>query len=121
MKGYAGSMGRAMGLASNVQGNRLLAALPPTQLQRLLPLLEPVDLPLGHVLCESGSTMSHAYFPATGLVSLLYVTEDGAPGEIALVGSEGVVGVALFMGVTRRRAAPSRTAPARACGWRYPS
>lgn len=98
MKGYAGSMGRAMGLASNVQGNRLLAALPPTQLQRLLPLLEPVDLPLGHVLCESGSTMSHAYFPATGLVSLLYVTEDGAPGEIALVGSEGVVGVALFMG-----------------------
>jgi CRP-like cAMP-binding protein len=81
-----------------VQDNRLLAALPTAQVQRLLPWLEPVDVPLGHVLCESGNMMSHVYFPTTGLVSLLYVTEDGAPGEIALVGCEGVVGVALFMG-----------------------
>ena len=87
-----------MDLASYVQGNSLLAALPPAQVQRLLPYLEPVDVPFGQVICESGRTMSHAYFPIAGLVSLLYEMEDGAPGEIALVGHEGVIGVALFMG-----------------------
>jgi CRP-like cAMP-binding protein len=78
--------------------NHLLAALPSAERQRWLPLLEPVDLALGQVLYESGSTMSHVYFPSTAIVSLLYVMEDGASAEIAVVGNEGLVGIALFMG-----------------------
>ncbi|MGJ7490082.1 Crp/Fnr family transcriptional regulator [Variovorax sp. ZT4R33] len=78
--------------------NRLLAALPETELQRWLPRLEPVDLPLGHVLYESGATLSHVYFPTTAIVSLLYVLENGASAEIAVVGKEGIVGISLFMG-----------------------
>jgi len=78
--------------------NLLLAALAPDALQRWQPLLEPVDLPLGHVLYESGKTMSHVYFPTTAIVSLLYVTENGSSAEIAVVGNEGLVGVSLFMG-----------------------
>jgi CRP-like cAMP-binding protein len=78
--------------------NHLLAALPAAEWQHWQPLLEPVDLPLGKVLYESGSTMSHVYFPTTAIVSLLYVLEDGASAEIAVVGHEGLVGIALFMG-----------------------
>jgi CRP-like cAMP-binding protein len=76
----------------------LLAALPLSEWERLAPLLEPVNLPLGEVLYESGMSMSHVYFPTTAIVSLLYVLEDGSSAEIAVVGREGVVGVALFMG-----------------------
>ncbi|RPH42244.1 MAG: Crp/Fnr family transcriptional regulator [Burkholderiales bacterium] len=72
--------------------------MPDAELQRWLPLLEPVDLPLGLVLYESGRTLSHVYFPATAIVSLLFVLEDGHSAEIAVVGREGVVGIALFMG-----------------------
>lgn len=78
--------------------NQLLAALPPADWDRWRPLLEPVDLPLGAVLYESGAHMSHVYFPADAIVSLLYVLEDGASAEIAVVGREGIVGVSLFMG-----------------------
>lgn len=78
--------------------NHLLAALPPDEWQRWMPLLERVDLQLGQVLYESGVTMSHVYFPTDAIVSLLYVTENGASAEIAVVGSEGVVGISLFMG-----------------------
>jgi CRP-like cAMP-binding protein len=78
--------------------NCLLAALPPADRQRWQPQLEAVDLPLGKVLYESGSTMSHVYFPTTAIVSLLYVLEDGASAEIAVVGREGLVGISLFMG-----------------------
>ncbi|WP_088285151.1 Crp/Fnr family transcriptional regulator [Ideonella sp. A 288] len=60
--------------------------------------LEPVNLQLGQVLYESGSVQSHVYFPSTAIVSLLYVTESGQSAEIAVVGNEGVVGIALFMG-----------------------
>lgn len=83
---------------SDVQANDLLAVLPEAELQRWLPELEDVDLPLGHVLYESGETMSHVYFPSTAIVSLLYVMEDGASAEIAVVGKEGLVGISLFMG-----------------------
>ncbi len=55
-------------------------------------------MPLGHVLYESGSTLQHVYFPTDSIVSLLYVMEDGASAEIAVVGNEGMVGIALFMG-----------------------
>jgi CRP-like cAMP-binding protein len=78
--------------------NRLLAALPDAELQRWLPQLEHVDLPLGHVLYESGATPSHVYFPSTAIISLLYVLENGASAEIAIAGNEGVVGISLFMG-----------------------
>jgi CRP-like cAMP-binding protein len=82
----------------NPRLNRLLAALPPAEWERWSPLLEPVELPLGKVLYESGCKLSHVYFPITAIVSLLYVMEDGASAEIAVVGKEGLVGVSLFMG-----------------------
>ncbi|MEO8346378.1 MAG: Crp/Fnr family transcriptional regulator [Betaproteobacteria bacterium] len=78
--------------------NELLAALPESQWSRWQPFLLEVDLPLGHVLYESGGKMSHVYFPTTGIVSLLYVLEDGGSAEIAIVGNEGLVGASLFMG-----------------------
>jgi len=78
--------------------NRLLAALPPAEWARWASHLEPVDMPLGKVLYESGSRLSHVYFPTTSIVSLLYVMEDGASAEIAVVGNEGIVGISLFMG-----------------------
>jgi CRP-like cAMP-binding protein len=80
------------------QQNRLLAALPPVESARWLSQLELVEMPLGKVLYESGGTMPHVYFPTTSIVSLLYVMEDGASAEIAVVGHEGIVGVSLFMG-----------------------
>ena len=82
----------------NPEKNQLLAALPTAEWQRWLPQLESVDLPLGQVLYESGSTLSHVYFPTTAIVSLLYVMENGASAEIAMVGNEGIVGISLFMG-----------------------
>ena len=78
--------------------NHLLAALPDAEWRRWEPLLEAVEMPLGQVLYESGSTLSHVYFPTTAIVSLLYVMEDGASAEIAVVGNEGLIGVSLFMG-----------------------
>lgn len=78
--------------------NHLLAALPVGDWQRWEAQLEWVDLPLGSVLYESGVAMSHVYFPTNAIVSLLYVMEGGASAEIAVVGPEGVVGIALFMG-----------------------
>lgn len=87
-----------MANASEPKANHLLAALPDAEFQRWLPLLEPVDLPLGLVLYESGRALSHIYFPTTAIVSLLYVLEDGDSAEIAVVGNEGVVGISLFLG-----------------------
>ena len=78
--------------------NHLLAVLPDAEWQRWLPELERVELPLGEVLYESGATLSHVYFPSTAIISLLYVMENGASAEIAVVGNEGVVGISLFMG-----------------------
>jgi CRP-like cAMP-binding protein len=78
--------------------NHLLAALPPEEWKRWETLMEFVKLPLGEVLYESGATLKHVYFPTTAIVSLLYVMENGASAEIAVVGNEGVVGIALFMG-----------------------
>jgi CRP-like cAMP-binding protein len=78
--------------------NHLLAALPADEYARLLPSLELVPMPLAEALYESGVHMRHVYFPATAIVSLLYVMEDGSSAEIAVVGNEGIVGVSLFMG-----------------------
>ncbi len=87
-----------MNVPHDPRQNHLLAALPAKDLARLLPDLEGVPMPLGHVLYEPGVQMRHVYFPTTSIVSLLYVMEDGASAEIAVVGNEGVVGVSLFMG-----------------------
>jgi CRP-like cAMP-binding protein len=78
--------------------NRLLAALPAEDYQALLPLLEPMDLQLGRALYESGGVQGYVYFPTSGIVSLLYVLENGSSAEIAVTGCEGLVGIALFMG-----------------------
>jgi CRP-like cAMP-binding protein len=80
------------------RNNFLLAALPDPEWRRWQQLLEKVEMPLGEVLYESGATLTHVYFPITSIVSLLYVMENGASAEIAVVGNEGLVGVALFMG-----------------------
>ena len=78
--------------------NWLLRALPDPEWKCWQPQLESVDLPLGLVLYESGRELSHVYFPTSAIVSLLYVMENGASAEIAVVGSEGLVGISLFMG-----------------------
>jgi len=78
--------------------NRLLAALPSADYERILAELEPVELPLGMVVYESGGTLGYVYFPTDSIISLLYVMEDGASAEIAVTGYEGLVGIALFMG-----------------------
>jgi CRP-like cAMP-binding protein len=78
--------------------NHLLSVLPEAEWKRIEPHLLPVDMPLGHVVYESGDRLDHVYFPTTAIISLLYVMEDGASAEIAIVGNEGLVGIALFMG-----------------------
>jgi CRP-like cAMP-binding protein len=87
-----------MARGANPKSNHLLAALPEAEWNRWLPQLEVVNMPLGEVLYESGGTLSHVYFPTTAIVSLLYVMENGASAEIAVVGNEGLVGISLFMG-----------------------
>lgn len=82
---------------SSVQ-NHLLAALPPEFYERLLPHLEPVLLPLGLAIYESGDAQQYVYFPTDSIVSLLYAIENGSSAEIAVVGHEGLIGTALFMG-----------------------
>jgi CRP-like cAMP-binding protein len=83
---------------SDPDQNRLLAVLPQPERERLFPHLEKIKMPLGKVLYESGGQMSHVYFPATAIISLLSVMDNGSSAEIAIVGYEGIVGVALFLG-----------------------
>jgi CRP-like cAMP-binding protein len=78
--------------------NRLLAVLPHATYDAMLPFLEPLPMPLGLSLYESGGEQGYVYFPTTAIVSLLYVLADGASAEIAVTGNEGVVGISLFMG-----------------------
>ncbi len=81
------------------EDNALLAALPAEVLARLRPDLEPVAMPLGEVIYESGAQLEYVFFPAPGcIVSMLYVMTDGSSAEIAVAGDEGMVGIALFMG-----------------------
>lgn len=81
-----------------IERNALLAALPSAERSRFSDDLELVPLKLGQVLYESGQTMTHAYFPTDCVISLLYVMKNGESAEIAIVGNEGMIGVALFMG-----------------------
>jgi len=87
-----------MSVEPTPQQNHLLGALPIEVQDRLLPYLELLPLPLGKVIYESGDALRHVYFPTDSIVSLLYVMENGASAEISVVGNEGLVGVAVFMG-----------------------
>jgi len=88
----------ARAAVSSARSNSILAALPERDFDRLSPHLDSVDLPLGTALYETGSRVHHLYFPTSGIVSLLHVMTDGASAEIAVVGREGVVGIAMCMG-----------------------
>jgi len=85
-------------LTSSPEQNQILRALPPAERARLFPYLTPVSLSLGSVLYESGDPQRHIYFPTDAIVSLLYVLRDGSSAEIAVVGNDGAIGIALFMG-----------------------
>jgi CRP-like cAMP-binding protein len=78
--------------------NRILAALPAADYERLLPELKLVPMPLGWTMSESGDHVNFLHFPTSGIVSLIYALEDGSSSEIALVGNEGMVGISIFMG-----------------------
>lgn len=78
--------------------NRILSALPPQEYKRLFPKLEPVTFALGDVVYGPGRKMDHIYFPTTCVISLLYTSEEGSTSEIGLVGNDGVLGIALFLG-----------------------
>ena len=90
--------GTVVSLPPSPKQNQILAALPAAEYARLLPCLEMAELKLGDVLYEPGVPMTHAYFPVSGIISLLYVMDGGASAEIAITGNEGLVGVSLFMG-----------------------
>ena len=83
---------------SNPRENHLLNALPASEYDRVATHLESIPMPLGQVLYEPGIRMRYVYFPTTSIVSLLYVLEDGAAAEIAIVGNDGILGISLFMG-----------------------
>ena len=78
--------------------NHIFEAMPTNEWERLLPFIETIELPLGKVLYEPGTKMSHVIFPSSAIVSLLYALENGSSAEIAVVGNEGVVGISIFMG-----------------------
>jgi CRP-like cAMP-binding protein len=90
--------GMAASARHNPHQNHLLDALPASDYDRIQAHLELVPMALGDVLYESGAKLRHVYFPTTSIVSLLYVMEDGASAEIAIVGNEGMLGISLFMG-----------------------
>jgi len=94
-----------MTIDTDPKQNLLLAALPDPDLQRWLPILQSIDMPLGQVLYESGDVGGHVYFPTTAVCSLLLEGEGDTSTEIAVVGREGLVGIALFIG---GESAPSR-------------
>jgi CRP-like cAMP-binding protein len=99
--------------------NRILAALPGADRQRLLPQLELVEMGLGHCLYESGGRLQHVHFPVEGIVSLLYVTQGGNSAELAVIGCEGMIGVSIFMG---GETTPNRAVVQSACrAYRLPT
>jgi CRP-like cAMP-binding protein len=88
----------ASSAAASPLDNQILSALPEAERVRIFPQLNLVHLSPDTVLVESGTAIRHIYFPTTSIVSLLYVMQSGASAEIAVVGSDGAVGVSLFMG-----------------------
>jgi hypothetical protein len=102
--------------AQDPQENHLLAALSPLERERLYPLLRLVPMPLGEVLYESGDILRDVYFPTDSIVSLLYVLADDARRKAQWSASEGLIGIALFMGVKPLRVEPLCKAPATLTG-----
>jgi len=82
----------------NTGKNRLLAALPSDEVERLLPNLQEISFSLGDVVYEFSGHLDYVYFPTTAIISLLYTMENGSTAEMGLTGNDGVVGIALFMG-----------------------
>jgi len=78
--------------------NHLLAGITADEMTRLRPHLQPVTLTLGKVIYESGEKLDYIYFPTTAIISLLYIMESGATAEIGVVGNDGLIGIAIFMG-----------------------
>lgn len=89
---------RASSAFTDPSKNRLLAALPPDQFERLAPTFQQISFSLGDVVYEFGGHLDYVYFPTTAIISLLYTMENGASAEMGLTGNDGVVGIALFMG-----------------------
>lgn len=87
-----------MSLPFMLEQNRLLAALPASDRERLAQHLEQVALHAGDVLCDPGMIPSHIHFPTSAVLSILHLMEDGASSELVAVGNEGMVGISLFMG-----------------------
>jgi CRP-like cAMP-binding protein len=86
---------------ANLQRNHILAALPQVEYKRIAPSLEPVQFSAGSVLCESGEPLSHVYFPDTGMVSLVSLTDDRSFLEVGMIGNEGIVGIWAILGLNR--------------------
>ena len=107
-----GLAGRRPIPASHPLQNDLLAALPAEDFERIAPHLEQAQMEPGHSIYEAGARQPHAYFPVGGIVSLLYATTAGASAELAVIGSEGIVGIALFMG---SESTPNRAVVQSAC------
>lgn len=78
--------------------NHLFHSIPIEEWERLLPHIEPIDLPLGKVLCEPGMKMPYVYLPSTAIVSILHELENGSSSEVAVVGNEGLLGFSIFLG-----------------------
>jgi CRP-like cAMP-binding protein len=91
-------MADLQGHRSNSDKNHLISALPEDVRKRIMPNLELVELPLGKVLYEAGDSLRYVYFPISCIISLLYVMEDGASAEISVIGNEGILGAAVFLG-----------------------
>lgn len=87
-----------MAATAHPEDNQILATLPVAERERLFPHLKLVEMPAGLVVYESGAALRHIYFPTSCIVSLMYVLENGSSAEIAVVGNDGAIGVALFMG-----------------------
>lgn len=83
---------------NNMTDNMLLNTLPDESKARIFPQLKPVHLPLGKVIYESGQSLKLVYFPTDSIVSLLYQIENGSSAEISIVGNDGMLGIAVFMG-----------------------
>jgi len=97
--------------------NHLLAALSPAERERVIRALSSSRCLSGRLLYESGDVLSHVYFPTDSIVSLLYILENGASAEISVARSDGLIGVALFMGVRPLRAGRSCRVRATRTGW----
>lgn len=90
-------MSTSLGFSGHSE-NGLLSALPADEYQRIRPNLQRVSLSLGQVIYESGGQLDYIYFPTAAVVSLLYTTRDGSTAEMGMIGNDGVVGIALFLG-----------------------